>query len=314
MWRTASRSATVYATGAELYNQGTVYGAQYARHTCPVPGTVISSTAPVVTCAIGLDTVDLPLREADMAVQTPNLYTTSAREGAYTVHRLTGPAQEYVRRRGMVTGRLDNFSLTDVTDSTSYSALTAQGLRFKQDEPSYVSPILPTVNENWCSSGFDDNCSWGVLIFRGLHPLMSLTLKTVTVLELVPEVNAPSRQFVRPPGRYEPTAMAAYYALASEVPTTMAAKYNFLGALLPVLSSVASRVLPFLAPAAKTLLGTLGSAIGGALAPAEEAEAPRRRAPRITAPPPTPRARSRSVGSRASRVVKIKGSKKRRGR
>lgn len=300
-WRTSSRSATVYATGSDLYNQGTVYGGQFARQAQPITGQEFGfATGKFSIC--GMNAVSLPLREADMALQTPNLYTTSAREGVYTVHRLTGPAQEFVRRRGFGTGRnIDQtYGLVDISDGTAYSNLTLEGVRFMQDDPSQVSPVFPMPNASWLSSGFDQNCSWGVLIFRGLHPLMTLTLKTVTVLELVPEAAAPARQFVRPPGKYEPTAMAAYYALASEVPTTMAAKYNFLSALMPVLSSVATKVLPFLAPAAKTLLGTIGSSIGSFLGGQEERAAPPARQG-VMLPPPTPRMiRSRSARSASS--------------
>jgi len=316
-WRTSSRSATVYATGADLYNQGTVYGGQYARKVSAIPGLGFTAVAPGAPTAImGLDVVNVPLRETDLAVQTPNLYTTSAREGVYTVHRLTGPSQEFVTRRGFGTARDSTLTslLIDATDSTSRCSLTAQGIRFAQDDPEFISPILPPVDETWLSSGWDDHCTWGVVIFRGLHPQMSLTLKTVVVLELVPEVAAPSRQFVVPPAKYEPTAMAAYYALASEVPTTMAAKYNFLSALLPVLAGVASKVLPFLAPAAHALVNGLGGALGGALDRASQPEPQREVRTVVRNPPPTPRrVRTRSVStSRSGRQVKIKVSRRKR--
>jgi hypothetical protein len=317
MWRHSARSATVYATGSDLYNQGTVYAAQYARQAEPaaVGASLIIAGVPEYV-AVNVDTVNLPLRESDMSVMTPNMYTAAAREGVYTVHRLTGPAQEFTRPR-CPTQWLDpsetavNFA---AYDPTSRTGTTQHVVRFEQDDAEFVSPILPPASEAWFSSGFDNHTSWGVVIFRGLHPLMSLTLKTVCNLEIVPDNSAPSRQFVRQACKYEPTAMAAYYAIASEAPNCMAAKHNFLGTLLPILSSVASKVLPFLAP----VLGQGLSALGSHLSTRAEA-------PRIAAPPPTSQVRARrdvsvasrrSVGSRVSRMsrgnrsVRIKSKRK----
>lgn len=318
-WRTIARSATVYATGSELYNQGTVYAAQYARESFPLPGQSVSRGAGINEGILNIDAYSLPLREADMATMTPGFYTSAAKEGVYTVHRLTGPSQDFVRPRAPASWRgvsgVETF--LNATDPTNWACTTTHAPRFFQDLSSIaLSPGLPVGDAYYTSSGFDQRCTWGVVIFRGLHPSMSLTLKTVSCLEIVPRAAAPSRQFVKSPAKYEPTAIAAYYAIASEVPNCMAAKHNFLGTLLPILSSVASRVLPFLAPMASGALSALG----------QKLSTPSIAAPRLAAPAPAPqyaRAPSvqsrRSAGSRASSrgrvriagVLKKKGKRKR---
>jgi hypothetical protein len=302
VWRTVNRSGTVYATGSDLYNQGTVYAAQYARPVFPQPLGVAVNPGAGNFVAYNVDHVELPLNEVDMAVMTPNLYTAPARDGVYTVHRLTGPAQEFVPKRSSNAYEWPGGTQTvlNTTRPTRYASDTLTLIRFLQNFGQVVSPIIPENLEG--SSGFDGRTSWGVIIVRGMHPQMSLTLKTVCGLEIVPGVTAPSRQFVKPPCKFEPTAIAAYYAIASEVSDCMAAKHNFLGTLLPILSQVASRVLPFLAPMAGDLLRGVAGRLTGS---SESAPAPAQAAPR-------PR-RSVSVSSRVSRAstARSRGSVKR---
>lgn len=291
MWRTSARSTTVYATGSELYNQGTVYAGQYARS----PSSALAQALAYVggnDVVVQCETYGLPLREQDMAVMTPGFYTASAKEGVYSVARLTGPAQEFVSMPTPTQWRSADGVLTthSTTDPTTRNTSVQSFPRFLADDYFSVAPVVPpSSGPDAFSSGFDRGCTWGVTIFRGLHPQMSLTVKTVTCLELVPTAAAPSRQFIKPPMKFEPTAIAAYYALASELPTCMAAKHNFLGSILPAISAVASKVLPFLAPALSSGL----QALGGAVARKYTTPAP-------PAPTPRPALRSPSVASRTS--------------
>ncbi len=309
MWRTSARSATVYATGSDLYNQGTVYAGQYAvqPYSLGAQAEANSGTSDVV---YNLDGICVPLKEADMATMTPNFYTTSAKEGVYTVHRMTGPAQRFVTATSPARWRSgDGLNIVhSLVDPTNINSFATHIPRFMQDDFSLVSPVVPPTAGRACSStSFDYNTTWGVIIFRGLHPSMSLTLKTVVGLELVPTPAAPSRQFISPPAKYDPQAMTAYYALANELPSCMASKHNFLGTILPAISAVASKVLPFLAPMAGQALQALGAHVQARAAP-----------PPIVNPPPAPSVRrAASVASTRSRVslrarkrVKVKGARR----
>lgn len=306
-WRTVARSTTVYATGSALYNQGTVYSAQYARKASPAIGNAVSR-AVGFGGLLNFDQVALPLQEADMAAMTPGFYTGPAEQGVYSVHRLTGPAQAFTQPRQITSWRDVGGVGTyySMQDAGNFNYQCLHWPRFLTDNQSVLTQVFPAIS-SYGDSGYDDNCTWGVTIFRGLHPQMSLTVKTVCNLELVPCSEAPSRQFVKPPARYDPQAIAAYYAIASEVPCCMASKHNFFGTILPVLSQVASRVLPYLAPAAGQLLSSLGSS----LAAPRPAPAPERRV--VVAAP----RRASSASSRVSRVSsrapkrKVKAAKRR---
>lgn len=315
MWRTAARSITVYATGSELYNQGTVYAGQYARPCCRQVGQALAAPSGQ-NAVVNVEAVALPLKEQDMAVVTPGFYAASAREGVYSVARLTGPAQEFVTAKCPSQWRVvDGTAIAvSITDPTNFNSATSSVFRVFQEAPWALSPVFaPGVDG--VSTGFDERCTWGVTIFRGLHPQMSLTVKNVTCLELVPTPAAPSRQFIKPPMRFEPTAIAAYYALASELSPCMASKHNFLGSILPILSQVASKILPFVGPAIGQGLGALGSYLTGGSQRAAQTT------PMIAATParaPAPvRSRAGSVVSRrsmrsgvSSRRVRIARKKK----
>jgi len=255
-FRVASKSVTVYATGSELYNQGTVYVGQYSRMLDPGAGESTDATAPF--SVLGTNIVSLPLSEEDMAVMTPDLYTAPAREGAYIVHRLTGPSQEMVRKRTVESWwDATGYKCFSTVRPTGRSLPTSQVLRFRMGTEN-VSPAFPYVVP---STGFDEKCTFSVAIFRGLHENMSLTIKSNQVLELLPSTTSPSRQFVRPSGLFDPQAMNAYYAIIQRMPDAVAAKHNFLGTLLPILASIAARVLPFLRPVAAAALSAGASAL-----------------------------------------------------
>jgi len=309
MWRTTARSATVYATGSDLYNQGTVYSGQYSRKTTRTFGQAVDPSVGQFYVD-QIEVVDIPLREQDMAVITPGntYYTASAREGVYTVHRMCGPAQEFVVPAAPTCWRSpDGLTMyQNLTDPTNYSGTTCSVARFRGDSYTYLSPNFPPTGLGFSSTSFDQNTSWGVVIFRGLHPLMTLTLKTYTNLEIVPSVNAPSRQFVKPPIKFEPTAMAAYYAIAAELPSSMPSKFNFLGAILPAISAIASKVLPFLAPIAGQALTGLASKLIGAPEPQQAAPSAAAAGRRRSASVHSTRSRASSVRSRGVKVSKSK--------
>lgn len=301
MWRTSARSTTVYYTGSDLYGQGTCFAGQYARKTYPSTGWVDKATSGGYT-ALNQDLVDLPLSEVDMAIITPGLYTAPAKEGVYTVARLTGPCQEFSKPRQFERGYDGTAIVTATGDFSGYSDPSSglAGTLFRTmatPENSFATTgSAQTRGTPWCSTSFDQQCTWGVVLFRGLHPSMTFTVKTIVNLEIVPLGCSPTRQFVQPALRYEPAAMNAYYAIADEVATTMAARHNFLGTLLPALSAVASKVWPVVAPA----LGSLASSVAARLAPAP-------------APPPPPMVKVRRSGSRAStrsRVSSVRSAKK----
>lgn len=297
-WRTAARSMTCYSTGSDLYNQGTIYAGTYARRTIPNLAQALDTGGPIQHVVVNTAAVSLPLRESDMAAMTPGFYASPAREGVYVVSRLTGPAQEFSHAQVPTQWRaVDGMvEYVNITDTTNANSLTGMYPRFLQDNFVTMSPSVPPSSGTGCvSTSFDDRCTWTVIIARALHPSQSLTLKSFVTLEIIPAAMAPSRQFVSPPAKYEPTALAAYYAIASEMPYAMPGKYNFLGAILPAISAVASKVLPFLAPIAGQALTSLGAAVS------QRAAAPKP-TPVEHAPPVIRPARSPSVASRVSRT------------
>lgn len=263
-YRHTAKSVTAYATGSELYNQGSVFCGVYSRRVSDGIGiSNISEGTPWFLTGSSL--VEIPLHESDMAVMTPNFYTAPAKEGAYAVHRLTGPAQEFAEKRTPLTFRAGGGETAALAeDSSSWDVNMGTVVRFRMGD-SAVSPAFPVRIP---STAVDEHCSFSVMIFRGLHPQMSITLKSVCCLEIIPSSTSPSRQFVVPSAKYDPVAIHAYYALANELPPVMASKHNFLGTLLPIIGSILPKVLPFLAPIANALTGAATRRIDAIAQPA----------------------------------------------
>lgn len=310
-FRIVAKSVTGYAAGSALYNQGTVYSAQFAS--TPMASSVgqCLTTPSGAIPVVNIDDVALPLSESDMAVMTPSYYTTSAVEGFYSVHRLNGPNQQFVSPRGASQWRTSDgsFMVFNISDPTNTNMATGVFPRVLTDAYASVSPVIPpSGGVTSVSTAHHPGLTWGVTIFRGLHPQMTISLKTVTVLELVPSANAPSRQFITPPPEYDPVAMRLYYHLAHEMRPVMASKHNFFGTLLPMLSSLLTRALPVVGPLIGQGLSALGGIVSNRTTPA-----PARRA--IQADQPIPARRAPSVASaRSARSVRsvrsTKGKKK----
>lgn len=329
-WRGVSRSLTAYATGSELYNQGTVYGGQFAR----TPSRSVGGNASGVLYVP--EFVDLPLSETDLSLLTVNLYTAPAREGAYTIHRLTGPTQEFVAPSNPVVFNSNNLLTGSAYLSNSTNIIASAPTVLYT--PAMSLPVFPNYNVNppvasplsgffpqssadvsFGSTSFDTHQTWGVMIFRGMNPNMSITVKSVFSIEFVPTVVSPARQFLKAPCSYDPMALSAYYAIANNIPDTVASKHNFLGTLLAGIGSVASKVLPYVGQALAPLLGDAIKGFGGAVE--QKLSAPAQPAPAVRPPPMMPRStsqvtRSLSLGPRtragASRRVKVAKKKKTR--
>lgn len=309
-YRLVAKSVTGYAAGSALYNQGTVYSAQFAAKPlfCPI-GQGLAPTG-VVNPVVNIDDICLPLKESDMATMTPSYYTTGAVEGFYSVHRLNGPIQDFVAPRSVSQFRLDGGSYMgfSLANPVSVNASTGVIPRILTDAYTSVSPVIPPSSGMTCAStAHYPGMTWGVTIFRGLHPQMTISLKVVSVLELVPTANAPSRQFITPPPEYDPVAIRLYYHLAHELRPVMASRHNLFGTLLPMISSVLSKAVPILGPLVGQGLSALGGLVTNRSAPAPTAQA---QPPSIMAP----RRRASSVASRTSRgshrSVRIAGVKK----
>jgi len=329
-WRTTARSATLYSSGSDLYNQGTVYAGQYARVPRHQPlGTTVNLTGTFMNyAAVSLEDVDLPLDENTMELMTPSIYTAPVREGVYTVHRLTGPSQDFVA--GAIISGWDVLGTTTtclaLPPRLALNAPYTFGSQFRIANTLNLGyapwpqglPATANSQVQSFSTNFDSRCTWGVIILRGMHPLQTLTLKTVVNVEFMPTDASPSRQFTKPSLKYEPTAMAAYYALAGEAPTCMAAKHNLFGTLIPMLTNIASKVLPFLAPIAGRALGSLAPLAGQGISHMADrltkAYEPSRVTEAVVERVAPRRASSvRSVRSRASsaRSVRVKSAKRR---
>jgi hypothetical protein len=265
-FRITAKSLTAYAVGSDLYNQGTVYAAQYSRKkSIDALGNMTGNVTfpPAGVYMNGIDFFDIPLNEDDMALITPNIYVAPAREGAYIVHRLTGPDQPLTYRRSTPVFNSNPPGYTATTGNTSqaYATYTGTSLGIANVLPNFINSTGQVAQNLSCvatdgtnvplagaNSAHDDGVTLGVVIFRGLNAQQTITVKTINCLELVPSFDSPSKNFTKLNPRNDPNALAAYYACAESLPGVMAAKHNFLGSLLPALGGILSRALPFLAP------------------------------------------------------------------
>lgn len=314
------KSITIDLVAAAVNDKGDVYAAQYpfdtrqrglradGLQTTPA-GSAVVSVASVIA---------LPFSESDLTLSCRNPYVGRAKDGVYMPLRLTGPDQPFADVESPICG---NYLIAG-TDSAperwlpmlmqSRTGQFGALVNIAQDDG--YGGVLPgdvpwpnQVNRLGGRALLDtgyDNTSVGVCIFRNLAGgsggsfSATLMVKVIVGLEVCPRPTTADRVYARAPARYEPRAIEAYYALANEMASAYPSKFNSLGMLMPVLSSLATRLFGPLAAGAR--------AFGRELLDGPEA-------PRATPKPqikPSIRTRSSSVRSRTS--VKIRAPRRKR--
>jgi len=330
-FRHVAKSVTAELVAAAVNDQGDVYAAQYPttvlRRGFFLPAGYNSVATTNVVASAGVS-IRLPLNESDLTLSSPGRYQGRAKDGIYMPHSLTGPSQPFadVSQPGLVT--LDNaaggavgFQVACLGTGFSETTQWPQNMIATSNDgglavnPNFFS--VPWINNGSVGSGGAvssgntgfDNTMTGVQIWRGLAGPgsgggsfgASVMFKIVVALEVMSRPTGVDRIFARPAMRYSPRALEAYYAIASELDDAYPASYNLLGGILPMLGSIASRVLP---TAANLLMPGVGSALANYFSPPQSSGAILSRRPPagniasmgggagrvIPAPPPPPRA------------------------
>lgn len=283
-FRKTFASITAYMTASSLYDGGTVTAAQVS-----VPWTESELIAypnqygstgryPMAGTSRGF----IPLTEAEITTQVPGTRVAPAKEGAYLPLRLLGPTQPYVVQRalkgeivctsplpaapsafwrpapatGLAPTGHPSSSVTTAVVPQLFSAVGTNGVdlqvpwfnRAYGSVTDLTQGVLTTFNE----TGFD-RLSSGVVIFRGLHPAASITVKGFFGYQLVPRETSPLRSLVVVPPPADEQALRMYYAVVQRMPIAYPARDNGLGMLLPKVLSVVRYIAPYVIPVVRDL-------------------------------------------------------------
>jgi len=295
-FRSSYRSVTAHLTASSLNDQGTVYAAQIPVGS-PTDDLCIqydSSTMAPHLALVRTVATGVSFDENQLSVMSPRMYVAAAREGAYVPARLTGPSQPFVTRANAY-GRVVQLS------PPSFPATTAQFAYFLFSE--YAVTALPGVvghnnrflprgvsiasgdggNEGntrtFLDNGFFqgtfnpdtgyDNVNHTVIIFRGLSPSASVTLRAFVGLEIAPMPYSPLTPFVKLPPGPDEKALAIYYRVAADMASAYPARYNLFGSLLPLIGSAVTALWPSVKAGLAAGLGhAMGSVARQVLAPA----------------------------------------------
>lgn len=274
---------------------------------------------------------NVPFSEGRLVQVSPNPYVGDARAGVYLPLRAVGPVNDFA------TGDINAlvYAGNPVTPYFWAPAIDPGGAIICQQFPciaaNYVDELIPwpiqllhgksTYAGQRCFDTGLDSWSCGIVIFRNLAGPTggfnaSLTIKLYQGHEVIPRVDSPDRTFVKEPIPMDAASVAAYYAIARELPDAYPASFNALGALLPAIARVASAIWPVLAP----MIPTLASAGYGAVM---RPDVSRRSLVKVEAFPGRTRSNSRVVfrpqrdssshrGSSKARVRLTKSQRKKR--
>lgn len=257
------KSVTAELVAAAVADQGDVYAAQYPleMYEPSLLGLPVNSLSTGKPLMVQQNCVRIPFNEADLTLSARAPYVGRARDGVYMPLRLVGPQQEFAKLATAGVG-FDNVASCTITKVTNSQNLgIPQVLNFIPDNAgdAFIGSVRGNMNFQY-DTGYD-NTSVGVIIWRGLAATSggggfgaSVMLKIIDGQEICPRPTAADRVYLKPALKYEPLAMQAYYAIMSEMACAYPARYNALGALLPLLSSVASRLLPAIASGGRTFL------------------------------------------------------------
>lgn len=339
------KSVTIEMVAPDIANQGDVYAAQYPS----VPrntrftnvGSQTNTIGPTILGA-NVSQVPLPFNEADLTLSSPNAYVGRAKDGLYMPLRLQGPVQSFCEVNTPAVGSW--FAPPFIATTGPAPVLfpentTVQFPRLmipcQNDTAGEVSaPALGTLfSDSWVANGLyagpsangacdtgHDQTMMGVIIFRGLASSggtggpsfgATLVIKVLAGLEVIPRPTSVERVFQKAPAAYSPRALEAYYGISNALPPAFPASYNALGALLPVLGSVASALWP----SVRAGLTAFRTGLADVIRPSEAAPPRAAIMPRETITVRervVPRARSSSRVRAASVTMKVGKRRKRK--
>lgn len=313
-WRTAYASLTAYMTASALNDGGTVYAGQWPSR---VPGDYLAPGLTrfdgAVCCAV-LRPVD-PSDEDELALVNPRYYVAPARDGVYVPYRFSGPVSPF----------------KEISTATMTSHLPSSPLPLFCD--ANTSPTVPiAVNQAWQAynnacpqfqsgqSGnqeryntVTDNSNQGWVIFRGLSPQATITIKYIQGVECVPSdvpigtvTTSPIAMFAKAPPAYDPKAFEAYGSVISTMADCYPANWNSMGLLAASLAGAAAKLWPVLrgvaAPVWKTFKDDLFDRGAGSTMGRQQ-----------TVSTPQPGGRQRQKGALIPRVIEAPPPRKKKG-
>jgi len=316
-FRTSYKSLTASLTASSLNNQGTVFSTQFARPLVDTGSLFTEDNILNVPYVASGQSFAIPFDESTINLLSPGAETRPAKDGVYMPLRLNGPSQPFVSSSGLagrtlsrvyVDGVLNNVATALYTGLPYFATGTPAAPTVSSGYNAVPSVALPLANpRNSVSTtsqyagfadvltagynsgsymskfaSFDtgfDNTATGVILFRGLSPLATVTLQTYIGLEMIPRQDSPLRAFVRTPCPPDRRAIDLYYDIANSMPTSYPARYNSFGALLPFLVEAAKQVLPQIPALIGWVTDKISARPRPAPAPARIASAP---APRPT--------------------------------
>lgn len=277
-------SITAYMTASSLYDGGTVTAAQLTAPLLEGNGVLRQAASPTYFPIASLRSFEVPLTETEMLAMVPGTRVAPSKEGVYMPLRLHGPTQPFARRSATMSSIYTSVGLNphfvvgvdkqDVSPTVPETAGSVASLLAYRDEggvgwPKWFSALTmygasgltPCISSSQ-DTGFDSVNS-SVMIFRGLHPLATITLKMYVGLECIPLPSSPLRSMVAVPPPPSPAALDIYYRIVQSMPPVYPSRDNGLGLLVPKLLSALRFLLPIVAPhvvaAAKDVVGAVVS-------------------------------------------------------
>jgi hypothetical protein len=193
-----------------------------------------------------------------MAATDPKLYSAPARHGAYLPLKYAGDGAWVTPDfpRGECFGSPANFSASDIVHINVDPGFIQNRVKMLNQ---YFVPVT-WLNDNWVKvanfpdpisdpvvvppdTGFDE---WGtgVILFRGLDPAATITIRVHDVIEQVPAATSPFRPFVKPPILHSPKALMLYSRVQQASPNAYPASFNSWGKVWDVIKDIAREVWP----------------------------------------------------------------------
>jgi hypothetical protein len=167
-----------------------------------------------------------------------------------------------------------------IIPSAVYGDITGGNLTMGNRAATWLRPVTqdPVTGlwetNNWFRPAFDANVTTGdtgfddlcipVMVFRGIDPSTSITIKRFVGFEEVPNQTSGTLPFVRTPAPYSPDAIKLYQLISRDMPNGLPASANGWGTILKTIGMVLSALSPVVTmiPKVGPVLGAITSVAG----------------------------------------------------
>jgi len=270
-YRVVYAGATLTTDAPTLSDQGTISAAQYPVFEKPYSIPAVDYTAPAHNYASrGVKVWESGIPTFDALQNMPGVYTAKAKDGCYLPLKLAPSDFEFKSSGDACYAHSDRSGGAVADGVLAVDATTGLSDPYVPCADVYMDAATGLPTGDLMLKPSTHNV--GHIAVRGISNSAALYVQFRVGYELLVMPGSTYSPNLSKLVEGDPVAMESYFEISRRLADAYPESYNSLGAILPIIGSLASQILPTLAPVAGKALKSIGSWLGESQLTPEEKE------------------------------------------